>query len=96
MRSFQSLMKRLSIVVSSLESNAIAAVTTLETKVAKSRSQRDHATIAALKAISPVNVESQRRTRLLCEDHGAKSEDGDDKTKNDATCPWLSIPSRDR
>ncbi|GJW02967.1 retrovirus-related pol polyprotein from transposon TNT 1-94 [Tanacetum coccineum] len=48
-----------------------AAVATLETKVEKARNQREHAIIAALKAISLVSVESQRRTRLLLEDHGS-------------------------
>ncbi|GKG13314.1 hypothetical protein Tco_0350274, partial [Tanacetum coccineum] len=48
-----------------------AAVKTLETKVGKAPSQRKHATIAALKSISLVNVENQRGTMLLWEDHRA-------------------------
>ncbi|GKC29348.1 hypothetical protein Tco_1036642 [Tanacetum coccineum] len=48
-----------------------AAVTTLETKVAKAQSQKEHAIIEALKAISLVNVESRRKTKPSLEDHGA-------------------------
>ncbi|GKC45387.1 hypothetical protein Tco_1063109 [Tanacetum coccineum] len=63
-----------------------AAVTTLETKVAKSRSQREHATIATLKAISLVNVESRRKT-------WRNIEDGDEQL-NDETC-LMAIDSQE-
>ncbi|GJZ17705.1 hypothetical protein Tco_0553828 [Tanacetum coccineum] len=51
-----------------------AAVITSETKMVKARSQRENATIAALKAISLVNVESRRKTKPSLEDHGAIAE----------------------
>nr|GEV46441.1 zf-CCHC domain-containing protein/DUF4219 domain-containing protein/UBN2 domain-containing protein [Tanacetum cinerariifolium] len=48
-----------------------AAIMVLGTKVVKARSQKGLAIIARLKATLQVNIESQRRTRLLLDEHEA-------------------------